>query len=255
MSTGFVLSLTALILFLYESGWTLFAIRSKRADVADVAWGIGFVCVAWVSFLLSEQTLYGALLNLPVTIWGLRLSFHIRRRNRSRQEDFRYQELKKGWGDNVRLALFLKVFLLQGLLLYLISLPIFWVQTHPSDLHWGALWTALPIWLVGFCIESIADRQLELFKQNQSNRGKLLMKGLWSYSRHPNYLGEIIQWWALWIPAAFLPWGWTLVFSPLLITYLIIFVSGIAPLEKKMKNHPDFLVYSRKTASLIPFIF
>jgi len=232
--------------------WSLVAIAKKRADLADVAWGLGFILVAWASLILGQITVYGLIVNILVTIWAIRLVFHIYFRNRNRDEDFRYQALKRQWGGNFNFKLFSEVFLLQGCILYVVALPIMWIHTHPERLPLQILGIALPIWLTGFVLETVADWELTLFQSDPSKKGKLLTCGLWSYVRHPNYLGELMQWWAIWFMAAFLPFGWALVISPLLLTFLVVNVSGIKPLEEKMKKHADFKVYAENTPSLIP---
>ena len=243
---------SALSLFLYELFGSLIAIRKKRADLADIAWGFGFVLIAWVSLGLGHFSWAGLLVNLLVTLWALRLSVHIYKRNRNREEDFRYQNMKKDWGKNFRWRIFSKVFLLQGFILYIVGMPILWLHTHPQQISLSTLGLGVFLWLGGFLIETISDMQLSAFKKDPKNRGKLLSHGLWSYCRHPNFLGEIIQWWAIWVFAATLPFGWALAASPLLITFLIIKVSGVAPLEAKMAQHPGFKNYAKKTPCLFP---
>lgn len=232
--------------------WFIVAIAKKRADIADIAWGLGFILVAWASLILGRMTVYGLIVNILVSIWALRLAFHIYFRNRNRDEDFRYQALKRQWEKNFNFKLFSKVFLLQGCILHIVALPIMWIHTHPENLPLQILWIALPVWLSGFAIETIADRELALFQNDLSKKGKLLTVGLWGYVRHPNYLGELMQWWAIWFMAAFLPFGWALIISPLLLTLLIVNVSGVRPLEEKMKRHPDFQAYAESTPSLVP---
>lgn len=215
----------------------------KRKDIADTLWGIGFVIVSLVSFFLEQFSFSSLIVSVLVTIWAIRLSLHIYLRNRNRKEDFRYEKWK------TKKEIFFKVFILQPLILFIIAMPIIWIQMHPkNDI------AVLPIlvWLFGFLMETISDYQLMQFKKREDSQGKLCMAGLWSYVRHPNYLGEIIQWWAIWGICAFLPYGLFFIFSPLLITFLIVFVSGIKPLEDKMKKHPDFQVYSQKTPCLMP---
>lgn len=253
LTTGQIFSITGLFVLIYISIWGLIALLKKRADLADIAWGPGFFLVAWISFFFSPFSLYSLAIDLLITAWAFRLAIHIFTRNRNRGEDFRYQNLKARWGQYVSLRILLQVFILQGAILYILSFPILWINIHPKDLSPNILWGAIPLWLAGFILETIADRQLLVFQKNPLNRGKLLKTGVWSYVRHPNYLGEIVQWWAIWIMTLSIPFGWTLIISPLLITFLIIKVSGIAPLEEKMKNHPDFADYAKNTPSLIPF--
>jgi steroid 5-alpha reductase family enzyme/predicted DCC family thiol-disulfide oxidoreductase YuxK len=231
----------ALSLFVFIS-FFLFLIK-KRKDIADTLWGIGFLIVTWTSFLLNGFSYNGLTVALLVTIWAIRLSVHIHKRNKNRKEDFRYANFK------TTTQIFFQVFILQGLILYVVALPIIWIQTHPLN---ETPFIPILIWSVGFFIESISDYQLDQFKKNESNKNKLLATGLWGYVRHPNYLGEIIQWWAIWMISLYLPYGFLFIISPLLISLLIIFVSGVKPLEEKMKKHPDFKNYSEKTPSIIP---
>ncbi len=243
---------SAAILFLYVTGCFLLSVIKKRADLADIAWGPGFILVAWVSLLFGQTSINGLIVNALITAWGLRLFIHIYFRNKGPAEDFRYKELKKGWKKHFYLNLYFKVFFLQGLILYIVALPILWIHAQPEAVSPQLLGIVLPIWLIGFGLETLADWQLTLFKKDPSNKGQLLTRGVWSYVRHPNYLGEIVQWWAIWFMTIFLPFGWALIVSPLLITFLIVSVSGVRPLEEKMKNNPEFKLYAEKTSSLMP---
>jgi steroid 5-alpha reductase family enzyme/predicted DCC family thiol-disulfide oxidoreductase YuxK len=243
------LLITGLCVFLYVCIWAIFGIHKQRADLADIAWGLGFFLVAWTAFFLSPFSYIGLIVDLMVTIWAFRLALHITRRNRNKPEDYRYKSLKEKWGKNLKIQVFLKVFILQGALLYMISLPILWINNHPEKIEWDQFRIGFIFWLIGFFIETIADNQLARFKKDVSNRGKLLMSGLWGVIRHPNYLGELIQWWGLWMISLNI----TLLISPLLITFLIVKVSGIPLLEDKMKSHPDFPKYAEKIPSLISF--
>jgi len=255
LSLPYLLVYLVILLFVYMTGWFCIALSKKRADFADVAWGMGFSLVAWTSMFLGHVTFYGTIVNILVTLWALRLMCHIYLRNRNVEEDFRYQALKKQWGDNFKSSLYTQVFLLQGSILLIVSLPIVWIHTHPESLNTTVLFSIIPLWICAFIIETLADHQLVEFKKAPFNTGKLLRSGLWSYVRHPNYLGELLQWWAIWLMAAYLPFGWLFVLSPLLLSFLIIYVSGIKPLEEKMHKHPDFSDYAAKTPKLIPFLY
>lgn len=223
--------------------WALIAHFKKRADLADIAWGLGFVFLAWLSFFLTRSSLYGLVINALVTLWGLRLTLHIYLKNRNRPEDFRYRHLK-----------IFSTFLVQGIVLYIVALPILWIHLHPKFISWNLFLFAIPFWGSGFLLEAISDYQLLCFLR-KPHHGKLLTTGFWSYARHPNYLGEITQWWALWALSLSIPFGWAFVISPLLLTFLIIKVSGVAPLEKKMEKYPGFETYAKKTPSLFPSQF
>jgi steroid 5-alpha reductase family enzyme/predicted DCC family thiol-disulfide oxidoreductase YuxK len=252
LSTPHILAIVAIALLFYVCSCYVAAVVKKRADLADIAWGFGFVLVAWLSYGLGQSSTTGFLVNLLVTIWALRLSLHIYQRNQIREEDFRYKNMKNKWGKGINLQMFFQVFLLQGFILYIIALPIFWIHTHPQEISPTLFWGAISLWVIGFLVETISDWQLVKFKEDPLSKEKLCMRGLWSRSRHPNYLGELCQWWAIWIFAATLPNGWELLISPLLLSFLLIKVSGIAPLENKMQKNPDFLSYASATPPLIP---
>lgn len=247
-----VLAIVAIILFVYMSLCFFVAKAKNRADIADIAWGFGFIIVSWASQILGQISLCGLIVNILVTIWATRLILHIYFRNRNKEEDFRYQALKSKWKKHFNFKLFSEVFLLQGCILYIVSLPIMWIHTHTEMLSLEILGIAFPIWLTGFTLETLADRELMLFQKDPAKKGQLLTTGVWGYVRHPNYLGELMQWWAIWLMAAPLPFSWALLISPLLLTFLIVQVSGIKPLEEKMKKHADFWQYAEKTPSLVP---
>ncbi len=232
-----------LFLFCFIIASFILSLWKKRKDIADTLWGIGFLIVTWSSFSLNPFSYTSIIVSLLVSFWAIRLSVHIYQRNRHRKEDFRYDKWK------TRTQVFFYVFLLQGIILFFVALPIIWIQTHPSN---EIPLIPILIWSIGFLLETLSDYQLTRFKKIESNKNRLLMTGLWSYVRHPNYLGEIIQWWGIWLICASVPYGFLFIISPLLISYLIIFISGVKPLEDKMKKHPDFKFYSEKTPSVIP---
>lgn len=215
--------------------WFIVSLIKKRNDVADIAWGLGFVLLAWLAAYLSGFTIRSLIVNLLVTLWGTRLAVHIYRRNHNKAEDYRYQAWRKEW-KNFTLRSFFQVYMLQGVLLYVTALPVLFINHAPvSALGWLDL-VGIAIWLTGFSFESIGDRQLKEFIRRPANKGRIMDEGLWRYSRHPNYFGEVTQWWGIFILALSSPGGWTMVIGPLAITVLILFVSGIPLLEKKYRG-------------------
>lgn len=240
-------------LFLYMSLWFLVSLLKKRNDVADVAWGLGFVLVAWFALYLSGS--YGPralLVCLLVSLWGLRLAWHIHRRNEGKPEDYRYQKWRKDWGKWFILRSYLQVYLLQGLLLFIIALPVLVVLKGPGPaLNWfdGA---GILVWAVGFYFEVVGDAQLLRFKRDAANQGQLMQTGLWAYSRHPNYFGEVLLWWGIWLLTLSTPGSYYTLIGPLTITLLILKVSGIPMLEEKMEKHAQFEAYKRRTSRFIP---
>lgn len=242
-----------LILCLMTLLWLL-SLALKNASIVDIFWGIGFIVVAWLGFSYG----YGYIprkqwMFTMVTLWGLRLALHIGLRNWGKPEDFRYAKWREENGPRWWWVSFFKVFLLQGILMWIISAPILAAQSFgypviltPMDLL-GAL-----IWGIGLLFESIADLQLILFKRNAENKGKLLTSGLWKFSRHPNYFGEAIVWWGIFIIALAVGAWWTFL-SPILMTWLLLRVSGVAMLERTMQIKPGYEEYMRRTSTFIPW--
>ena len=243
----------ALLLFLYMSLWFVVSIMKKRNDVADVAWGLGFLLLAWASFFLSgDSSARGLLVNILVSTWGLRLAWHIHSRNKGRKEDYRYLTWRKEWGKWFYLRSYVQVYLLQGFLLFLIVLPALTInKSLGSSLGWLDLF-GVAVWLFGFYFEVVGDAQLAQFIKNPTNKGKLLQSGLWAYTRHPNYFGEVTLWWGIWLLSLSVPNGWFAVLGPLTITILILKVSGIPMLEKKMAENPEFAGYKRRVSVFFP---
>lgn len=241
----------ALALWGYMSAAYLVSVQIDRNDLADVVWGTGFVVLAWLAFFIAGRPDHALLVNSLVSIWGLRLSWHIYRRWHGKPEDFRYLQWRMEW-KNFRLRSYFQVFMLQGLFLYIIAIPVLWINlSEPSGGSWW-FWTGALVWLSGFLFEAIADRQLEVFRSGTENKGKILQTGLWRYSRHPNYFGEAVQWWGIFVIALAFPNGWITVVSPLLISYLLRFVSGVPMLERKYRDHPAFQEYAKRTSPFIP---
>jgi steroid 5-alpha reductase family enzyme len=245
----------AIELWAYMSLWYAVAVWRKRNDVADVAWGLGFVLLAWTSLSLCGMAgVRGILVSTLVSVWGLRLAWHIGRRHRGRSEDYRYAAWRQEWGRWFQLRSYLQVFLLQGVFLLVTATPVL-IINRSADGKLGALsGIGVAIWMIGFFVEALSDAQLTRFVRNPLNRGRIMQGGLWRYSRHPNYFGEIVQWWGIWIVSLGAAGGWIGVVGPLTITYLILRVSGIPMLERKMDGRPDFEDYKRRTSALIPLL-
>lgn len=237
----------------YASLWFLVALRLRRNDVADVAWGAGFIVLALVGqFAADAISNRGILVLALVTIWGLRLSLQIGLRNHGKAEDPRYRKWREEWGGHAALRAYFQVFLLQGFLIVVVLIPVTYVLAHPSpDLTWlDALGAA--VWLVGFLFEAVGDLQLARFKKEPGNRGRVIASGLWRYTRHPNYFGEVTLWWGVWLIACSAPGGWKTAIGPATIAVLILFVSGIPLLEEKYRGNTEFQEYKRRTSVFFP---
>lgn len=243
----------AVIIGLMTLLWLL-SLVLKNSSIADIFWGVGFVIVTWLAFFLAPGYLpRKQLAAILVTVWGLRLALHIGIRNWGRPEDFRYAKWRQDNSARWWWFSFLQVFLLQGFLMWIISAPLLAAQTSgfpailtPLDLIGASLWT------FGLLFETIGDLQLMRFKSDPANKGKLLTTGLWKYTRHPNYFGEAVLWWGFYIIALASGYWWT-IFSPILMKWLLMRVSGVAMLERTMKVKPGYEEYMRGTNAFLPW--
>lgn len=248
------LIISAVVPVAYFSLWFILATYKKRLDYADIAWGGSFVLVAVAQFFAHREsvTYAQALVCLCIVVWGLRLTLHVGKRNLSKhQEDARYVRIRSKWKNFALLRSYVTIFLLQAGLVWLISLPL--SALWRSELNaLGGIFLGLTIWVIGFWFESTADRQLRAFLRDPKNKGKIMRSGLWKYSRHPNYFGEITQWWGIWLMSLYLYPVWWSVIGPLTITFLIRFVSGVPPLEKHYEGNKAYQKYKAATSMLIP---
>jgi steroid 5-alpha reductase family enzyme len=249
------LNLGLIILGLMSVLW-LGSLALKNSSIVDIFWGTGFVITAWAAFLLTPEgfEVRKWLITILVTIWGLRLSLHILTRNWGKPEDFRYQVWRKEAGAAWWWRSFFKVFILQGILMWIIAAPLLAAQVsaQPAKLTWLDF-LALPLWLIGFIFEAVGDWQLRRFIANPANKGKVLQTGVWRYTRHPNYFGDAAQWWAYYL-VALAAGGWWTLFSPVIMTTLLTRVSGVTLLEKSLKEEkPGYKEYAEQTSEFIPW--
>ncbi len=243
-----------IVLLCYMSAWFVLSLIKKRNDVADIAWGLGFVLLVWMSFYLGQaHGARGLIVGLLVSIWGIRLAWHIHKRNKGKAEDYRYSKWREDWGSWFYLRSYGQVYLLQGALLFLIALPFLMINKDAGNALGVLDFVGLAVWILGFVFESVGDAQLARFIKNPANKGTLLQSGLWRYTRHPNYFGEVTMWWGIWLMALSVPSGFLSIIGPITITILILKVSGIPMLEKKMEENPEFAVYKKRTSIFIPW--
>lgn len=235
--------------------WVLSLIL-KDSSIVDIFWGAGFVMSAWVSFFSTLDSLGPRdwLIVSLVTIWGLRLSIHILIRNWGKGEDFRYVKMREDSHGNWWWQSLFKVFLLQGILMWLVSAPLSAIQVPSVVDQLGILdYAGLVLWGFGFFFEAVGDAQLTRFKSNPENKGKVLQSGVWRFTRHPNYFGDSAQWWGFYL-IALAAGGWWTIFSPILMTLLLVRVSGVALLEKSLKKKkPGYEAYAERTSAFIPW--
>jgi steroid 5-alpha reductase family enzyme len=234
--------------------WVLSLIK-RDASIVDVFWGLGFVVVAWLTFLQADGYLgRKILITLLTTLWGLRLAMHILIRDWGHGEDRRYQAWRAQYGARFWWVSLFTVFGLQGVLLWAISLILQVGQMSAIPARLVILdFLGTIVWTVGFIFEAVADWQLYRFKADPENKGKVMKKGLWAYSRHPNYFGESLIWWGLFLITLATPGSFWTVISPMVITFLLLKVSGVTLLEKTIvDSRPEYRDYIESTSSFIP---
>lgn len=240
------------VVWVYMAAWYVFALYAGRNDVADVAWGLGFATVAAALFLRADTPdiakSYIAL--AMVALWGYRLAVHIGARALGKSEDGRYVDMKKGWKYK-KLQAYTNVFLSQGFLMLLVSTPIILYFADGSpQLQWFNV-IGLGVWAFGLFFEAVGDYQLKQFIKTKKD-GEIMTSGLWKYTRHPNYFGEITTWWGFFIFTLFIPYWYIGVVGPITITYLILGVSGIPMLEKRYEGNKKYEKYQKTTNAFFP---
>lgn len=227
----------------------------KNASIVDILWGMGFVLSTWLYYALTPEgfLIRKLFLSLLVTVWGLRLSLHILKRNWGKSEDFRYQKWRNESGRTWWWKSFFQVFLLQGLLMWVISIPLLAAQymNLPNRLTILDVLGVL-VWILGFFFEAVGDWQLARFKADPANKGKVMDRGVWRFTRHPNYFGDAAQWWGYFLIAA-AAGGWWTIFSPILMTLFLLRVSGVTLLEKTLETRPGYKEYIDNTSAFIPW--
>jgi steroid 5-alpha reductase family enzyme len=240
------------IIFLYTNSWFLISLLLKRNDIADIAWGAGYILIiaglAW-QFPPSNTAL---LVSTLICCWAIRLSTHIAIRTARKPEDFRYHQWRIAWGHSFFWRAWLQIYILQACFMLIIAAPVFFVWLSPNE---SPSWSRLigsAIFLTGFLFQAISDHQLARFLKHRTHNHEILTTGLWKYSRHPNYFGEILVWWGIFVIIAPIPLAWLTAISPITITVLLLFVSGIPMIEQRYRHHPEYQQYRKKTAALIP---
>lgn len=232
----------------------LMSVRLTDASIIDSFWGPGFgLAVSAYALAGGGDPLRVALVVALTWIWGLRLGGHIFLRNHGRGEDPRYQAFREHYGrERYWWFSYFQVFLLQGALIVLVSAPLLLAVAQPAPLGLLDAVGAL-VWVVGFGFEAIGDWQLAQFKADPAQRGRVMDRGLWRYSRHPNYFGNACLWWGFFLIACAVPWGWLTFPAPLLMTWLLVRVSGVALTEKVMGARPGYAEYMARTSAFLPW--
>ena len=245
--------LSIIFIFIYMSVFFIVAQKIKNNSIVDVAWGLGFVLISIITYIYNGVfNIINLLPNILVVIWGLRLAFHIFKRNFKKEEDFRYAKWRKDWGTFFLIRSYLQIFMLQGFFMFIISLPIIYNNSLNIKELSIINYFGIIVWIIGFLFEAVGDYQLKMFIKDVKNKNHIMTKGLWKYTRHPNYFGEATMWWGIFMLAVGSGSLLTII-SPILITYLLVFVSGVPLLEKKYENNLEFIEYKKKTSIFIPW--
>lgn len=240
------LTLFICLIVLFSVAWII-----SDNSIIDIFWGLGFIIVCGTALALTDITSRKILVVLLVAIWGLRLSTHILIRNKGKGEDFRYLAWRNEW-KNFRIRSFFQIFMLQGAILLAVASPLLLIIDSPSEsIGFFTVFGTL-VFLGGFLLEAVSDWQLMKFRANPDNKGTLIETGCWKYSRHPNYLGEAILWWGFWICAIPEINGVFTIISPVIITLLLRYVSGVPMLERKYAGRPDWEAYCRRVPVFLP---
>jgi steroid 5-alpha reductase family enzyme len=232
-----------------------FGVRMGKHRVVDIAWGLAFSAIALTTYAMSTghgDPVRRALVTALTVIWGVRLAGHIFLRARGAPEDPRYETLLKKAPGNPNVYALTRVYLLQAVIAWFVSLPVQVVQYDKGPLAWWAVF-GIAVWAVGFFFESVGDWQLTRFKADSSNKGKVLDTGLWRYTRHPNYFGDACVWWGLYLLAVGTWAGAAMILSPVLMTYFLAGKTGRPLMDEHMtRTRPEYAAYVRRTSGFVP---
>ncbi len=243
----------AVIAGLMMAAWAV-SVAVRDASIVDVLWGFGFVVVAWVSLVVTDgHGVRAVLLAAMATVWGLRLAVYLGIRNIGKGEDYRYQSMRRRAGDRFWITSLYRVFGLQGAVMWVVSLPL-QLGIGEADRGWAPLWViGAAVFVVGLGFEAAGDWQLARFKADPASAGKVMDRGLWRYTRHPNYFGDATAWLGIGLVAASTPLGVIGLIGPAVMTWLLVKVSGVAMLERALvKNRTGYADYIDRTSPFIP---
>ena len=231
------------------------SVAIKNASIIDLIWGLGFAIVACCSYITVEQPSgRKLLLAILTTVWGLRLSTYLTWRNVGKGEDYRYVEMRKRHGSKFWIVSLFTVFILQGLIMWIVSLPVQLGSFNAARSGVNPIDAiGIVIWTIGLFFETVGDFQLARFKSDPANKGHVMNKGLWRYTRHPNYFGDFMIWWGIYIVSIASGTGYWTIIGPILMSFFLMRVSGVKLLEKSLANTKEgFAEYQRRTSAFFP---
>ena len=264
----FIILSSVIILFLFYIMAGIVCTIKKNNGIMDVFYGLGYFIVVFTAFILDYMlnrilSVRKVIVTFLVLFWAIRLSTYIFVRNRGKPEDWRYAAMRKRWkdsGKNVFLKSLTSIYMFQALVIFIVVFPVLWINvnndvplTNLLELSSVLFFIGVAIWIIGFYYETIGDYQLYKFLKNPNRTKKVMDQGLWKYTQHPNYFGEVTMWWGLFIIAITIPWGFITIFAPAYITFQIIKVSGVKLLNKRFKGDDEYAIYKRKTSSFFPW--
>jgi steroid 5-alpha reductase family enzyme len=242
-----------IVILLYFFGFFVVGTRISNNSIVDMGWGAGFVVSSGTLYFLGAQNDAQFIALLMVAFWGIRLSYSLVKRNLRKPEDFRYAQMRKQFGDQVVIRSFVQIYLLQALFMIVVSLPLIRFFASSNAVTWS--WWAVPgviVYLIGLYYEAIGDVQLR--RHQASKSGTLLTTGLWATTRHPNYFGDSAVWWGLYLyVVALVPALWWTIVSPIIMTWLLRYVSGVPLLEQRMANKQGWEAYAKRTNIFFPW--
>lgn len=247
---------TAIVLVVFAVALWLLSLPLRNASIIDCFWGLGFILVCTVGLQVTDlSTPHKVMICTMVLLWGARLSLYLTWRNWGKPEDYRYRAMREHHGAAFWWRSLFTVFLLQGFLTWLIALPLQVALMAETRVPWdGWALAGVVVFLAGLTFETLGDWELARFKANPENRGRVMEEGLWRYTRHPNYFGDALVWWGLFIACAPAPNVVYTVLSPLVMTLLLMKVSGVPLLEKRLvETRPAYAAYARRTSAFIPW--
>ncbi|MFX0059433.1 MAG: DUF1295 domain-containing protein [Candidatus Hodarchaeota archaeon] len=260
-----IIAISALALLIYIIIAFIIGTIKKNNGIMDIFYGPAYLVVALTSFisnliLTNNYSLRQIVSTLLVFLWAVRIATYVYTRNHGKPEDYRYAAMRERWKKNIALKSFFKIYLFQGIIVFLVAIPVWFVNIsdNPSinsflDFFGITLWLGALVWLIGFIFETVGDWSLYKFLQKPENKGKVMDKGLWKYTQHPNYFGEVTQWWGLSIIALAVPFGFITFIGPAYITFQIIKVSGVKLLDKRFEGDDAYSDYKRRTSAFFPW--